>query len=40
MQLFYLNITGKKKFTEKMGISSVDYGSIFLFKNDVRVYPF
>ena len=39
-QLFYLNRSAKYNFSKRMGINSVVYGSIFLYKNGIRVYPF
>lgn len=38
--LFQLNRTAKINFTKIMGLSSAEYGSIFLYKNGFRVYPF
>jgi hypothetical protein len=38
--IFYLNQTAKANFTKKMNIQPVNYGSIFLYKNGFRVYPF
>jgi signal transduction histidine kinase len=38
--MFYLNTKAKKNFTSLMGIQPISYGSIFLFKNGFRVYPF
>lgn len=37
--LFYLNRAAKHTFSRRMGVSSIDFGSIFLFKNGFRVYP-
>lgn len=37
--LFYLNRAAKHTFTRRMGVSSIDFGSVFLFKNGFRVYP-
>lgn len=37
--LFYLNRAAKMTFAKRMGVSSVEFGSIFLFKNGFRVYP-
>ena len=37
--LFYLNRAAKQTFTRRMGVSSIDFGSVFLFKNGFRVYP-
>ena len=38
--IFYLNQKAKVNFTKIMGIQPVNYGSVFLFKNDFRIYPF
>jgi signal transduction histidine kinase len=37
--LFYLNRSAKSTFSRRMGISSIGFGSVFLFKNGFRVYP-
>ena len=37
--LFYLNRSAKSTFARRMGVSSVSFGSVFLFKNGFRVYP-
>lgn len=37
--IFYLNRAAKLTFARSMGISSVRFGSIFLFKNGFRSYP-
>jgi signal transduction histidine kinase len=39
-QLFFLNQAAKNNFTRLMGIPPVTFGSVFLFKNGFRVYPF
>ncbi len=38
--LFFLNQAAKTNFTRQMGIRAVQFGSVFLFKNGFRVYPF
>ncbi len=38
--LFQLNHKAKLNFTKIMGLSSAEYGSIFMYKNGFRVYPF
>ena len=38
--LFQLNRAAKISFSKIMGLSSAEYGSIFLYKNGFRVYPF
>ncbi|TKA89415.1 ATP-binding protein [Halopseudomonas bauzanensis] len=37
--LFYLNRSAKATFARRMGVNSVSFGSVFLFKNGFRVYP-
>lgn len=38
--LFQLNRTAKSNFTKVMGIEPVKYGSVFMYKNGFRVYPY
>jgi signal transduction histidine kinase/acetolactate synthase small subunit len=38
--VYYLNRSAKLNFRAQMGIASVAFGSIFLYKNGFRVYPF
>lgn len=38
--LFVLNRAGKLNFKKIMGINSVEYGSVFMYKNGFRIYPF
>jgi signal transduction histidine kinase len=40
IHLFQLNFAAKSAFKREMGIESVKYGSVFLYKNGFRVYPF
>lgn len=40
IELYHLNRTAKNNFTRQMGIKAGDYGSVFLYKNDIRIYPF
>lgn len=40
MQLYYLNFTAKLNFKSLMGIPSIQFGSVFLYKNGFRIYPF
>jgi signal transduction histidine kinase len=40
LHLYYLNHAAKINFKKSMGIPSVSFGSIFLYKNGFRVYPF
>ncbi|WP_020603691.1 ATP-binding protein [Spirosoma spitsbergense] len=39
-QLFFLNSAAKNNFTRQMGLEPIKFGSVFLFKNGFRVYPF
>lgn len=38
-RLFYLNRAAKATFTRRMGVHSVQFGSVFLFRNSFRVFP-
>jgi signal transduction histidine kinase len=38
-QLFYLNQSAKTTFARRMGIPSIRFGSVFLFRNGFRVFP-
>lgn len=38
--MYYLNMSAKHTFTRRMGLSSSQYGHIFLYKNGFRVYPY
>ncbi len=38
--LYFLNRAAKLNFTRKMGMEAVNYGSIFVYKNGFRVYPY
>lgn len=40
IQLFQLNRAAKYNFTKQMQIEPVKYGSIFIYKNGFRIYPF
>ena len=40
VSLFLLNRSAKILFTKKMGMHAVEYGSVFLYKNGFRIYPF
>lgn len=37
--IYYLNTAAKQIFKRRMGINSVAFGSVFLFRNGFRVYP-
>ena len=38
-KLFYLNQSAKLTFARRMGVPSVQFGSVFLFRNGFRVFP-
>lgn len=38
--LYFINTAAKTNFTRRMGLQSTQFGSVFLFKNGFRVYPF
>lgn len=38
-QIFFLNTSAKMTFARRMGIQSVRFGSVFLFRNGFRVFP-
>ena len=40
LQLFQLNQKAKYEFHKIMGIESVKYGSVFMYKNGFRIYPY
>lgn len=39
-KLFYMNRAAKINFTKIMGVEPVKYGSIFVYKNGFRIYPY
>ena len=39
-ELYFLNHSSKLIFKKRMGINSVDYGHIFVYKNGLRIYPY
>ena len=38
-EIFYLNQSAKVTFARRVGLPSVQFGSVFLFRNSFRVYP-
>lgn len=38
-KLYYLNQSAKATFKRRIGVSSVEFGSVFLFRNGFRVFP-
>lgn len=39
-QLYFLNHSSKITFKKRMGIDSVSYGHVFIYKNGLRIYPY
>lgn len=40
IKVFYLNRSAKLNFTRTMGTEPLNYGSIFMYKNGFRIYPY
>ncbi len=40
INLFQLNQASKYNFSSKMGVTPINYGSIFVYKNGFRIYPY
>lgn len=40
IKLFYLNAVAKRAFTRTMGIQPVRYGSVFFYKNGIKINPY
>ncbi|MCF6129566.1 ATP-binding protein [Flavobacterium sp. AS60] len=40
IELYYLDKRARYNFTRAMGIRAHDYGSVFLYKNNIRIYPY
>jgi len=38
-EMYYLNTSAKQTFARRVGLPSVQFGSVFLFRNEFRVYP-
>lgn len=38
-EMYYLNTSAKQTFTRRVGLPSIQFGSVFLFRNGFRVYP-
>jgi signal transduction histidine kinase len=38
-EVYFLNYSAKSTFTRRMGVPSVQFGSVFLFRNGFRVFP-
>lgn len=39
-ELYFLNHSAKLTFKKRMGVDSVSYGHIFVYKNGLRIYPY
>ncbi len=39
-ELFFLNRAAKLNFARVMGVDSINYGSVFVYKNGFRIYPY
>jgi len=39
-KIYYLNKSAKDIFKRRMGVRTRDYGSIFVYKNNIRIYPY
>lgn len=39
LQTFYLNMSAKQTFKQRTGVSVIDFGSLFLFRNGFRIFP-
>lgn len=40
INLYYLNRAAKYNFSMRMGVTPVNYGNVFLFRNNFRVWPY
>lgn len=40
ISLLYLNRAAKYNFTSRMGVEPVNYGNVFLFRNNFRIWPY
>ncbi len=38
-EIYYLNLSAKTTFARRVGLPSVQFGSVFLFRNNFRVFP-
>lgn len=39
-EIYFLNLSSKITFKKRMGVNSVAYGHIFVYKNGLRIYPY
>lgn len=40
VELYHLGKRARYNFTRSMGVKAHDYGSVFLYKNNIRIYPY
>ncbi|MDP2159764.1 MAG: ATP-binding protein [Flavobacterium sp.] len=40
VELYHLDKRARYNFTRSMGVRAHDYGSVFLYKNNIRIYPY
>lgn len=40
INLYYLNQSAKKTFSQRMGVQPINYGNVMLFRNGFRVWPY
>ena len=40
INLYFLNQSAKKTFSQRMGVTPVNYGSVMLFRNGFRIWPY
>lgn len=40
VKVFYLNKSAKSTFKRRMGVATIAYGSIFVYRNNIRIFPY
>ncbi len=40
VKVYYLNQSAKLTFSSRMGVNTKDYGSVYLYRNNIRIYPY
>tara|TARA_R110000737_G_scaffold350849_1_gene391124 strand:- start:1895 stop:4117 length:2223 start_codon:yes stop_codon:yes gene_type:complete len=40
VKVYYLNQSAKLTFSNRMGVNTKDYGSVYLYRNNIRIYPY
>ncbi len=38
--IYYMNMSAKQTFSRRMGLSSIKFGHVFVYKNGFRIYPY